>query len=182
MSRLIPLGLVVALLVPLVGCGDGDADINTEPTMITKEMDPEPQPTTVAQKFVSLSYQGALLQSNHPLNDSLFTYLEGPWVGESITVADTVLIESTTAESDTGYTATVEMPKAVSVTPWSVSQLGTNVMRTVEVRGGKVVSGPHVVGWPAFREHVMGLQEVENRESFLNEVATHLGVTPPPAS
>jgi hypothetical protein len=182
MSRLVAVVLALGLAVTLVGCGNADSDVSPEPTMITKEAEPEPEPTTVAQKFVGLSYKGALLRSDHPLNDSLFAYLKGPWVGESITVADTVYIESTTAASDTGYTATVEMPRAVRVTPWSVSQLGTNVMRSVEVRNGSVVSGPHVVGWPAFRDHVMGLPEVDDREAFLEKVATHLGVTPPPAS
>jgi len=162
--------VLVALLLLLAGCQSDDNAEKEDASSVVKEAPPMAAPTdrsldrdlsprTLATRYLWYAYQGALLRSDHPLNDSLALLMAGEVGGRALTVIDTFHVESVQTTGDSAHTVRVRFPRSVDVqsVTWTTSAPTVDAQQSVRIRQNHIHTGPHVVGWPAFQRHLQGV-------------------------
>ena len=170
-TRPIPFTSLLLGLLLLSGC-QSCTTTDEPPPAATAEQTPPPR--TLAADYLRYAYQGALLSSDHPLNDSLSALMTGRISGRTLTVIDTFMIESVEVQEEP-HTVHVRFPRSVQIqsATWATSPAATDEERRIRIRQAKVSAAPHVVGWPAFQHH---LREVAPAaaDTVLRQVAIKL--------
>jgi hypothetical protein len=162
--------LALAGLLLLAGCQSDDSTENEDASSTMKETPPMVTPTdrppgqqlsprTLATRYLRYAYAGALLSSDHPLNDSLAALMSGSVGGRRLTVIDTFSVESVQTISDSAHTVRARFPRSVQIqsVTWETSASTIDTFRTLRIRNHHVHEAPHVVGWPAFQRHLQGV-------------------------
>lgn len=170
-------------LLFLAGCQSCSTDEQSPsppPDAVTTRPAPETSgPHALASRFMHYAYQGAMLRSDHPLNDSLSALLEHPIGGQEVTVIDTFHVQSADEVGDDQYTVQVQVPHAVTIkaVSWDTSSPVENESFELRTSKTKIRKAPHVVGWPAFQRHIRNVAP-EDAETILSEVSSKLKKSP----
>ncbi len=162
--------LALAGLLLVAGCQSNDSaekeesaeKKETAPPMVVpteQSLDQQLGPRPLAARYLRYAYQGALLSSDHPLNDSLAALMAGAVGGRTLTVVDTFYVESVQAAGDSGHTVRARFPHAVQIqsVTWETSAPTVDAHRSLHVRQNHLREAPHVVGWPAFQRHLQSV-------------------------
>ena len=144
--------LIVGLLL-LAGCQSCTSTEKTPPAVTTE---PTVNPRALATDYLRYTYQGALLSSDHPLNDSLSALMAGAIGGSTLTIIDTFTVESVKETGTSEHTVQIRFPRSVQIESgtWSLSAPASDTRRSVRIRGTEVYEAPYVAGWPAFQRHL----------------------------
>ena len=145
--------LLLAGLLLLAGCQSCTSTEETPPAVTAEQTIP---PRSLATDYLRYAYQGALLSSDHPLNDSLSAIMAGAIGGSTVTVIDTFSVESVENTGSSEHTIQVRFPRSVQIESgtWSISAPATDTRRPIRIRGDEVYEAPYVVGLPAFQRHL----------------------------
>lgn len=146
--------LLLTGLLLLGGCESCSSTDDPPPAVSTERAS---GPRLLATDYLRYAYQGALLNSQHPLNDSLSALTAGAiGGGRTLTVVDTFYVTSVESSGDAEHTVRVRFPRSVDVqsVSWTTSTPTTDAERTIRIREGKVHEAPHVVGSSAFETHL----------------------------
>jgi hypothetical protein len=175
-------------LLLLAGCQSDDAPDKTDgaesesaPPMVVpteRSLDQSLSPRALATRYLRYAYRGALLSSDHPLNDSLALLMAGSVGGRALTVIDTFYVESV-QPTDSGHTVRARFPRSVDIqsVSWETSAPVIDTRRTLHLRQNHVHEAPHVVGWPAFQRHLRDVAPAA-ADSVLPRMGTKLGRPP----
>lgn len=143
----------VALGLALSGCGNGDSGVEAKDTTAVGE---NRAARTLAHRFLRYSYEGAILRSTHPLNDSVAALVNHPAPGRYLTLVDTFSIGTTGVESDSVSTVSVTFPHAIKVSSdWRTTEPEVGAQRTLRVGRERILEGPGIVGWRALKAHIL---------------------------
>jgi hypothetical protein len=181
--------LALLLLLTLTGCQSDSSEDDTEtdaPGTPPQAVSPRPttpapdlDPRALASRYMRYAYQGALLRSDHPLNDSLAVLMSTPVGGQALTVIDTFEIASVEQVGDAEHTVQVQAPHAVRIksVTWDTAPPVTNQSFTLRTSDGRLTDAPHVVGWPAFQRHIRSVAPDE-AEAIIERMASELDASP----
>lgn len=182
-ARLIALGcgktvLLVGLLL-LAGCQSCDAPEEDESAPLVapteRGIGEQLDPRALATRYLRYAYEGALLSSDHPLNDSLSALAASPIGGRGLTVIDTFSVESVQTVEDSGHVVEIQFPRSVRIqsVTWETSAPTIDERHSLRVYENKVHEAPHVVGWPAFQRHLRDVAP-EAADSVLERTSSKL--------
>ena len=145
--------LLLAGLLLLAGCQSCTSTEETPPAVTTEQ---SINPRALATDYLRYTYQGALLSSDHPLNDSLSALMTGAIGGSTLTIIDTFSVESVEETGTSEHTVQVRFPRSVQIESgtWTLSAPATDTRRSIQIRGSEVYEAPYVAGWPAFQRHL----------------------------
>lgn len=154
-------GLLLTGLLLLTGCQSCSTPDEKASAPVTPEseqaVEEDRGPRALATRYLDYAYRGALLSSDHPLNDSLTALTDGAiGGGQTITIIDTFHVETVQAVGDSGHAVRFRFPRSVEIesVSWTISAPVVDAQHTLRVRQNTVHDAPHVVGESAFKRHM----------------------------
>lgn len=175
-------GAVLVVVLLLAGCQSDDSEKKEKsPPMVAPTEQPSDQklsPRTLATRYLRYAYRGALLSSDHPLNDSLAMLMAGSVGGRALTIIDTFYVESVQT-ADSVHTVRTRFPRSVQIqsVTWATSPPTVDAQQSLRIRGNYIRKAPHVVGWPAFQTHLRDVAP-EAADSVLTNIGNKLNRPP----
>lgn len=154
-NRALSLAGVVTVMAVLVlsGCGsDSTEETGDNPTAGARTSEAR----SMAGRFLRYSYEGAILSSTHPLNDSISALVRHPAPGKYVTLVDTFVVESAEVTSDTTAMVSATFPHAIKVSSdWRTKEPQVDAQRTLRLGPDRILEGPRIVGWKALEAHIL---------------------------